>query len=50
MPVVPPWIASGLGSGMHYQGSCEMLIPSGATIAEIFESDDRTIEPKTLEA
>lgn len=34
---------------MHERGSCEMLILSGAAIAEIFEPDDRTIEPKTLE-
>jgi hypothetical protein len=42
-------MASGLGSGMHYQGSCEMLILSGATIAEIFKAGDRAIEPKPLE-
>ena len=28
---------------LHYQESCEMLILSGATIAKIFESDDRTL-------
>jgi hypothetical protein len=55
MPVVPPLdrlrlrIGHALLGILHYQESCEMLILSGATIAEIFESDDRTIESKTLE-
>jgi len=34
---------------MHEQGSFQMQILTGAAIAEIFEPDDRTIEPKTLE-